>query len=127
MLNVNQRGAINLLAKFKDRLVDGLAPGTQIQMQAVPISVATVGYDGSYYISQLTGFPFPKGAANIYRIDPRGGDPTVNASGLTNVTDLAFNGRELYAVQISTEGLLTGPTGSLVKVKRDGRFRPITR
>ncbi len=32
LLNVNQRGAINLLAKFKDRLVDGLAPGTQIQM-----------------------------------------------------------------------------------------------
>ncbi|HEY7813741.1 MAG TPA: ScyD/ScyE family protein [Nakamurella sp.] len=101
--------------------------GRASSMQAVPISVATVGYDGSYYISQLTGFPFPKGAANIYRIDPRGGDPTVNASGLTNVTDLAFNGRELYAVQISTEGLLTGPTGSLVKVKRDGRFRPITR
>ena len=37
----------------------------------VPTSVAAVkGYDGAYYISQLTGFPFPKGAANIYRVDP---------------------------------------------------------
>jgi hypothetical protein len=32
------------------------------------------------------------------------------------VTDLAFDGRTLYAVQISTEGLLTGPTGSVVKI-----------
>ena len=39
----------------------------------------------------------------------------------TNVTDLAFNGRTLYAVQISTEGLLTtGPIGSVVKVKPGG-------
>ena len=42
------------------------------------------------------------------------------ASGLTNVTDLAFDGRTLYAVQLSTEGLLTGPIGSVVEVKRGG-------
>ena len=40
-------------------------------------------------------------------------DSVAMKSGLTNVTDLAFNGRHLYAVQISTEGLLNGPTGSV--------------
>jgi len=89
-------------------------------MQAVPTSVAVKGHDGAYYVSQLTGFPFPKGAANIYRINPRSGKRTVYASGLTNVTDLAVRGRTLYAVQISTDGLLTGTTGSVVKVKRGG-------
>ena len=39
------------------------------------------------------------------------------ASGLTNVTDLAFDGRTLYAVQLANAGLLNGPTGSVVKVR----------
>ena len=125
VLKVNRRGDIRLLAKFPDRQADappflGLPPGAQIPMQAVPTSVAAKGYDGAYYVSELTGFPFPKGAANIYRIDPRNGKRTVYASGLTNVTDLAFRGRTLYAVQISTEGLTTGPIGSVVKVKPGG-------
>jgi hypothetical protein len=125
VLKVNHRGGIRLRAAFKDRSVDappflGLPPGTQVPMEAVPTSVATKGHDGAYYVSELTGFPFPKGAARIYRIDPRTGKRTVYASGLTNVTDLAFRGRTLYAVQISTDGLLAGPIGSVVKVKPGG-------
>lgn len=97
----------------------GLPPGTQIPTDAVPTSVVR-GPDGAFYISQLTGFPFEKGDANIWRVVP-GQAATVWASGLTNVTDLAFarNG-DLYAVQISAEGLLTGPIGSLVKVTPGG-------
>ncbi len=39
------------------------------------------------------------------------------ASGLTNLTDLAFApDGSLYAVEIATDGLLVGPIGSLVKV-----------
>lgn len=125
VLKVKRHGGIRLISAFEDRMVDappflGLPPGTQIPMQAVPTSVAVKGHDGALYVSQLTGFPFPKGAANIYRVDPRTGAKTVYASGLTNVTDLAFKGRTLYAVQISSEGLLTGPTGSVVKVKPGG-------
>ena len=127
MLKVNQRGSIKQLAAFGDTFVTP-PPIPDVPnpfpMQAVPTSVATKGYDGAYYVSQLTGFPFPQGAANIHRIDPRGGEPTVYASGLTNVTDLAFNGRDPYAVQISSDGLFadpTGSTGALVKVKRDGK------
>jgi sugar lactone lactonase YvrE len=90
-------------------------PGTQIPTDAVPTSVVQ-GPDGAYYISQLTGFPFEKGDANIWRVVP-GQDPTVYASGLTNLTDLAFApDGSLYAVEIATEGLLNGPIGSLVKV-----------
>ncbi|HET8971646.1 MAG TPA: ScyD/ScyE family protein [Candidatus Nanopelagicales bacterium] len=125
VLSVGQRGRIRALASFDDRMVDappflGLPPGTQIPMQAVPTSVAVKDHRGALYVSQLTGFPFPKGAANIYRIDPRSGAVTIYASGLTNVTDLAFRGKTLYAVQISSDGLLTGPVGSVVEVKRGG-------
>jgi hypothetical protein len=100
-------------------------------VQAVATSTA-VGPDGALYVSELTGFPFPKGGASIYRIG-RNGALSVYASGLTNVTDLAWRGRTLYAVQISTNGLLTGPVGSLVTVTkgataptivRDGLFAP---
>jgi hypothetical protein len=93
----------------------GLPPGTQIPTDAVPTSVVQ-GPDRAYYISQLTGFPFEKGDANIWRVVP-GQPATVYASGLTNVTDLAFApDGSLYAVEISSNGLLTGPIGALVKV-----------
>jgi hypothetical protein len=93
----------------------GLPPGTQIPTDAVPTSVVE-GPDGAYYISQLTGFPFEAGDANIWRVVP-GQAPTVYASRLTNVTDLAFGpDGSLYAVEISTLGLLTGPIGSLKRI-----------
>ncbi len=93
----------------------GLPPGTQIPTDAVPTSVVQ-GPDGAYYISQLTGFPFEKGDANIWRVVP-GRPATVYASGLTNLTDLAFApDGSLYAVEISSNGLLTGPIGALVKI-----------
>ena len=63
------------------------------------------GPDGAWYVSQLTGFPFTKGSASIWRHRvQRRADRY--ASGLTNVTDLAFHGKTLYAVQIATDGLL---------------------
>ncbi|HEU5486287.1 MAG TPA: ScyD/ScyE family protein, partial [Microlunatus sp.] len=126
VLSVSHRGSIRLVTTFPTtRQTDappflGLPPGTQIPYQEVPTSVATKGHDGAYYVSQLTGFPFPPGQANIHRVDPRTGNTTIYASGLTNVTDLAFKGRTLYAVQISAEGLLNGPIGSLVKITPRG-------
>ena len=85
-------------------------------MDAVPTAVA-IGPDGAMYVSQLTGFPFPAGGSTIWRI---AGDsaPTAFATGLTNVTDLAFAADgSLYAVQLATIGLLSGNlSGSLVRV-----------
>ena len=93
----------------------GEPPGPEVPTDAVPTSVVR-GPDGAFYVSQLTGFPFEPGDANIWRVVP-GEEPTVFASGLTNVTDLAF-GRDgsLYAVEIASEGLLNEPIGALVRI-----------
>jgi hypothetical protein len=94
-------------------------PFSQVPTDAVPTSVVQ-GPDGAYYISQLTGFPFEKGDANIWRVVP-GRPATVYASGLTNLTDLAFApDGSLYAVEIASDGLLTGPIGALVKITPGG-------
>lgn len=123
LLNADLRGRVTELAQFPDNMITpSPVPGgpDPFPQQAVPTSVATIGNDNAYYVSQLTGFPFGQGAASIFRVDHRG-NVTTYATGLTNVTDLAFNGRDLYAVQISTTGLQTGSVqGSVVKVKRNG-------
>ncbi len=125
LLRVRSNGRASTLAVFPSRFVDappflGLPPGTQIPAQAVPTAVAK-GPDGALYVSQLTGFPFPVGGASIYRVVP-GSAPTVYASGLTNVTDLAFDrAGGLYVVQIARNGLLSGdPTGEVIKIARNG-------
>lgn len=114
-------GSVSTVAVFPDVAVQNpfAPPGVMVDMQAVPTSVV-VGPQGVIYVSQLTGFPFPQGEAKIWRVVP-GSAPTVYASGLTNVTDLAFDGNQLYAVQFATNGLLATPPeelpmGSLVKV-----------
>lgn len=90
--------------------------------QAVP-TVSTVGPDGALYVGQLTGFPFQQGAASIFRYGPNG--PEIYATGLTNVTDIAFKGNTLYAVQISDTGIQTGLTGSLLKVDPGGNHTTV--
>jgi len=65
---------------------------------AVPTDVV-VGPDGAYYVSTLTGFPFTSGTASVYRVVP-GQAPTPYATGLTQLTDLAFGpDGSLYALQ----------------------------
>jgi hypothetical protein len=125
LLRVRANGRIVTLAVFPSRLVDappaaGLAPGTQVPMQAVPTAVAK-GPDGAWYVSQLTGFPFPLGAANVYRV-VRGSPPEVYASGLTSVTDLAFDrAGNLYVVEFAKNGLLSGdPAGDVIQIAPDG-------
>jgi hypothetical protein len=130
LLKVGPTGRIRTLAVFPERVVPpppdipDLPP--ELSMQAVPTNVVQ-GPDGALYVSQLTGFPFPVGAANIYRIDRRGGEPEVYKSGFTNVTDLAF-GRDgsLYVVEFATKGMLSGdPTGALKRVAPDGTVETI--
>jgi len=126
LLKVDAKGKITVLATFPVRMVTAppelnLPPGTKIPMQAVPDSVAK-GPDGAWYVGELTGFPFPKGAARIWRIVP-GHAPTIVARGFTNIIDLAFDrwGR-LNVLEIARNGLTSGdPTGALVRIERDGR------
>ena len=85
----------------------------------VPTSVVQ-GPDDALYVSQLVGFPFDAGASKIWRIVP-GQAPTVYATGLTNVTDLAFGpDGTLYAVEIAKNGLLNGPPGAIVAIPWGG-------
>ncbi|MFI5493741.1 ScyD/ScyE family protein [Actinoplanes sp. NPDC051859] len=126
LVKVSSRGKLSTLAVFKQRTVPApagipdLPAGTPIPMQAVPTS-AVRGPDGAWYVGELTGFPFPAGKARIYRVVP-GHQPTVYATGLTNVIDLAFDrhGR-LYALEIARDGLMSGnQTGALLRVNRRG-------
>jgi sugar lactone lactonase YvrE len=96
-------------------------------MQAVPTSVV-LGPDHNYYVSQLTGFPFPVGGANVYRVNPRTGETSVVASGFTNIMDLAF-GRDgtLYVLEIDHDGLLTPDPneGAIFAISRRGERRQL--
>ncbi len=90
-------------------------------MESVPTSV-TVGPDGAYYVGELTGFPFPSGGANVYRVDPLSGEFTVYATGFTNIVDLEFGPTgDLFVVQISSSGLLLDELdGAVIRVGADG-------
>lgn len=122
LLRVDATGRITTLAVFPDRMVKG-PDGKQMPMQSVPTAI-TRGPGGAYYVAELTGFPFPQGAAQIYRVAP-GQAPTVYAKGFTNVIDLAF-GRDgsLYVLEINKDGLMAadknGLTGALIRVAPDG-------
>jgi hypothetical protein len=116
------RGKISTLAVFPPRLVPNPTPGgPDIPMQAVPTTV-TRGPDGALYVGQLTGFPFPVGGANVYRIGSSG-QPKVVAGGFTNIIDIAFGpDKALYVLEIAHNGLLSGdPTGALIRVKNGKR------
>ena len=124
---VDAYGRVKNLALFPNRAgVPNPFGGPPLSMQAVPTSV-NKGPDGQYYVSQLTGFPFPTGGANIYRVDPATGAVSTFATGFTNLMDLAF-GRDgtLYAIEIDHDSLL-GPLndGALFTVSRNGVKRQI--
>ena len=123
LLEIRQNGTIRPLATFPNRNVPGIPfpPG----MDAVPTSVA-VGPDGAYYVGQLTGFPFPVGGANVYRVPASGGTPQVFASGFTHIIDIAFGpDGSLYVLEIAANGLLSAFggnnwTGALIRVAPNG-------
>ncbi|MEH1820151.1 MAG: ScyD/ScyE family protein [Nostoc sp.] len=96
------------------------ASSSPFEIQAVPTNIAK-GPDGAYYISQLTGFPFPQGEAKIYRVGADG-QPTVYTDGFTQLTDLDFDAEgNLYALQYANQSLWKGNLdGSVIKIARDG-------
>lgn len=125
VLAVGGNGKTVVLAVFPNRMVPapdflGLPPGAMIPMESVPNAI-TQGPDGAYYVGELTGFPYPVGAANVYRIVP-GQAPTVFASGFTNIIDVAFGpDGKLYVLEIAANSLLSDDlTGALIRVNGDG-------
>jgi hypothetical protein len=115
---------IETLAVLPFRLVEAppfpdLPP--EIPMQPVPTTVARQG--GTYFVGQLTGFPFPVGGANVYQVR-KGQEPEVYASGFTNIIDIAVDKKGgLLVLEMFTNGLFAAeddPSGALWRVDRDG-------
>jgi hypothetical protein len=118
LLRVKANGTISTLATFAARPNPTMIGPPFIE--AVPTAVA-VGPDGAYYVSQLTGFPFVSGFANIYRVVP-GQAPTVAWSGFTMVIDIAFGSDgSLYVLEHAAGGPAFFMTpGRLIKVAPNG-------
>jgi hypothetical protein len=96
-----------------------------IPIQSVPTSVV-VGPDGAYYVGELTGGPFPIGGASVLRVVP-GEEPTVYATGFTNIIDLGFApDGTLYVAEIVHDGLMglfagdAPPIGAVLSVPPGG-------
>jgi hypothetical protein len=134
LLQVDANGNITTLAVFPSQMVEAppflqMPAGTQIPVESVPTSV-TLGPDGAYYVGELTGFPFVVGLARVWRVVP-GQEPTLYASGFTNIIGLTFdqNGG-LLVLEIAKNGLLAAESaapgdtaaaaGALIRVAADG-------
>ena len=116
LLQIDAQGTVSTLAVFPSRLVPGPG-GTDVPMQAVPTSIAE-GPDGSLYVGELTGFPFPVDGARVYRVPAAGGDPEVIAVGFTNIIDIAIgDDGSAYVLEHDIDGLLQpGTVGRLTKI-----------
>jgi DNA-binding beta-propeller fold protein YncE len=119
LLKVDSEGNVTTLAVFPARSVT--FQGQQIDMHAVPTSVA-LGPDDDYFVGQLTGFPFPRGGARVYRVPAGGGKPEIYARGFTNIIDVAFDDEgRLIVLEIAHNSLLAKkPFGALLRVEDDG-------
>ncbi len=129
LLWVSPKGAVSVLAVFPTqtekltksvaRKIGAPATTTSIHVQSVPSSVA-VGPDGALYVGELTGAPFTPGTARIWRIAP-GKKLSLYARGFTNISDLAFDGRNLLVLEIDSIGLLHPKgSGALIRLAPNG-------
>jgi hypothetical protein len=129
LLWLSPEGVVSVLAVFPtqtEKLTKAVArqiglPPTlsSISVQSVPSSV-TVGPDGALYVGELTGRPFQPGTARIWRIVP-GKQMSLYASGFTNISDLAFDGRNLLVLEIAANGLLDQRSpGALIRLAPEG-------
>jgi hypothetical protein len=128
VLRVSLDGEVELVAVLPQRMVDAppFIPADQIPMESVPTNVE-VGPDGNYYVTELTGFPFPVGGAVVHQITPDG-DVSVYAEGFTNLGDLAIDADgNIWVLEILAGGLLNADpedpstlASRIVKIATDG-------
>lgn len=119
LYRVTKQGTVSVEYVFPNRTVQGPA-GLPMEMQPVPDAIVK-GADGAFYIGELTGAPYPKGGARVYRYVP-GSAPTVWATGFTNIIDMYVDGQgRLHVLEMARNGALSGdPTGRVVRVNADG-------
>lgn len=124
LFSLNTDGSdLTLETVFPARTTTDPVTGEEVTYQSVPTAV-TIGPDGAFYVSELTGFPFLEGESQIYRIDANG-VPEVYADGFTNVVDLAFDrSGGLFVLEYDADGILSGnSTGALVYLPPEGNTR----
>jgi hypothetical protein len=115
LLKARRNGSIEVLTVFPN------VPPDPSGVQTVPTGVVK-GPHGDYFMTQLTGFPYPVGTANVYRVDRRTGVAEVFAGGFTNLMDLAF-GKDgtLWVLEIDHDSLrLGGSDGAIFSIDRHG-------
>ena len=117
LLQIDASLALSTLAVFANRTVPGPGGMGTVEMEAVPTAIAE-GPDGSLYVGQLTGFPFPAGGARVYRVPAGGGAPTIVAEGFTNIIDIAIGpDGAAYVLEHDANSLLVaGSVGRLTKI-----------
>lgn len=115
LLKAKKNGSVKVLTVFPN------VPPDPTGYQAVPTGVVK-GPDGDYFMTQLTGFPFPVGAANVFRVDRKTGVAEVFASGFTNLMDLAFGeDGTLWVLEIDHDSLALGGTdGAIFSIDKNG-------
>jgi hypothetical protein len=93
---------IESAANGRTRTLAVLPPAQPGGRDPVPTSVAE-GPDGALYVSQLTGFPFWRGTASVFRLATDGSSTEVYSSGFTAVVDLAVaDDLTLYVLEIAS-------------------------
>jgi hypothetical protein len=113
------------IVKTLDRFPNPLPFGPPM-VDPVPTKILSKP-DGTFHVSQLTGFPFLEGAANVYNLTADG-DLSVHASGFTCLTDMAFDPTDgnLCVMQFGVFGDIDGNLGfilgtaALIKLFPDG-------
>ena len=93
VLRVNSAGEVSRYADIAP--LTGFASTT---LDSVPTGL-THGPDDALYVGILSGYPHPRGAAAVYRLEDRNhdgdamdpGETTIYADGFTAVTDVAFD------------------------------------
>lgn len=113
-------GALSVFAVFED--LPNPTPVGPPTINAVPTDI--VFADDRFYVSSLTGFPFPDGAASIYEVDLQG-NVSVYRDGFTALTALEVDARDgrLLALQFAAFSLENGGwqpgTGQVMKIHTD--------
>lgn len=83
-------GAISIVKSF-ERTPNPLPFGPPV-VDPVPTKILRKA-DGSFYVCQLTGFPFVPGSAKVYNLTAAG-DLSVHAEGFTCLTDMNFDPKD---------------------------------
>jgi hypothetical protein len=131
VLWLSPSGQLSLIARFPttpESVPAGVLGPTAltIDAQAVPTSIA-VGRDGALYVGTLRGVPSLPGTADVYRVVP-GQAPVAAVTGLSAVTDVAFDHRgRLLVLEYNTGGLLAPDStpGALLRVQFRGGGTPV--